>query len=106
MRRWPVRLFRVEDDSMRPTLSPGDGLVGVRGRTPRRGELRVFRHPHRSTLWLVKRVGDVLPSSSGAVFEALSDDPVAAGAGDSRSFGPVAAAGSYRVLWTVRAPAH
>ena len=81
---------------MLPTLRPGDGLVAVRRRRIRRGELRVFEHPARPGFWLVKRVGHV----RGARFEALSDHP-AAGAVDSRQFGDVAIEGSYRVVFRV-----
>jgi hypothetical protein len=97
-------MFKVVDESMRPALQPGDGVLAWRGGTARRGQLRVFRHPHKSTLWLIKRVGHVQDSTHGAVFEALSDDPRAALAGDSKEFGPVPVAGSYRVVWTARAP--
>jgi phage repressor protein C with HTH and peptisase S24 domain len=99
-RRWPVRLFRVVDDSMRPTLAPGDGLLAVRGGRVRRGQLRVFRDPRLSSRWMVKRVADVYGSGRGAVFEARSDNPRAPGAADSHEFGWVSAAESYRVLWT------
>ena len=84
---------------MRPALGPGDGLLALRGGGPRRGQLRVFRDPRLSSRWLVKRVGDVHGS---ATFEARSDNPDAPGAVDSHEFGWVPAAGSYRVLWTVR----
>jgi hypothetical protein len=86
---------------MRPALGPGDGLVAVRGGDLRRGQLRVFRDPRLSTRWLVKRVGDVHRSASGAIFEARSDNPQAPNAVDSHEFGLVPAAGSYRVVWTV-----
>ena len=88
---------------MRPTLQPGDGLLAWRGGMPRQGQLRVFPDPLLSTRYLVKRVGGVRRSESGTAFEALSDNAGAAGATDSREFGWVAADGSYRVLWTVRA---
>lgn len=85
---------------MRPTLRPGEWLLALRdGREPRRDQIRVFRDPTKSTRWLVKRVGDVQPSSHGAVFEARSDNPRARYASDSHDFGPVRAEGSYRVLW-------
>ena len=83
---------------MLPTLHPGDGLLGLRGGTPRPGQLRVFPDPWSPTRWLVKRVGHV----EGSTFEALSDNPRAPGAVDSREFGWVEARGSYRVIWTVR----
>jgi hypothetical protein len=98
-RVWPLRVFRVVEDSMRPALGPGDLLLAMRGGEPLRGQVRVFRDPRRSTRWLVKRVGDVYASASGAIFEARSDNPAAPGAADSHEFGWVSAAGSYRVLW-------
>lgn len=83
---------------MRPTLEPGDGLIAVRSRRIRRGQLRVLEHPHRPGFWLVKRVGDV----RGDRFEAVSDLQ-APHVVDSRRFGDVPVAGTYRVL--VRVPA-
>ena len=83
---------------MRPALRPGDGLIALRGGEVRSGQLRVFQDPTLPSRWLVKRVGDV----RGATFEARSDNPDAAGVVDSRQFGWVQAAGSYRVVWTVR----
>lgn len=82
---------------MRPTLNPGDGLVALRIGQPRPGQLRVFPDPTRPSRWLIKRVGDV----RGGMFEARSDNPGAPGVVDSRQFGWVPAAGSYRVVWTV-----
>ena len=87
---------------MRPALHPGDGLLALRGGAPRRGQLRVFRDPTLSTRWLVKRVGDVRGARRGAIFEARSDNPAAPGVVDSRQFGWVPAAGTYRVVWTVK----
>ena len=81
---------------MLPTLWPGDGLVAVRSGRIRRGEVRVFEHPDRPGFWLVKRVGHV----RGDRFEALSDHTIAA-AVDSRRFGDVPIAGSYRVVLRV-----
>jgi phage repressor protein C with HTH and peptisase S24 domain len=83
---------------MQPTLRPGDGLLSVRGGRPRPGQLRVFPDPRLPSRWLVKRVGEV----HGSTFEARSDNPGAPGVVDSRRFGWVPAAGSYRVVWTVR----
>lgn len=88
---------------MRPTLAPGDGLLTLRGAGIRPGQLRVFRDPRQSSRWLVKRVADVHGSGRDTIFEARSDNPRAGGAADSHEFGWVPAAGSYRVLWTVRA---
>lgn len=87
---------------MRPTLQPGDGLIAVRGGRPKEGQLRVFPDPTLATRFLVKRVGRVRRSACGATFEALSDNARAPGVVDSRQFGWVPAARSYRVIWTVR----
>jgi hypothetical protein len=87
---------------MRPTLSPGDGLLTLRGGVPRRGQLRVFPDPTLPARWLVKRVGNVRGAGRSATFEARSDNPDAPGVVDSRQFGWVPAAGSFRVVWTVR----
>lgn len=83
---------------MLPGLHPGDGVIAVRTRRARTGQVRVFEHPDRSDFWLVKRVGRV----SGERFEAVSDNQAVASV-DSRSFGPVAVAGTYRVV--ARVPA-
>jgi hypothetical protein len=104
LRGWPLRRFAVVEDSMRPALQPGDGLLALRGGGPKRGQLRVFRDPTLPARWLVKRVGDVRGSGRTARFEARSDNPLAAGVVDSRQFGWVPAAGSYRVVWTVKGP--
>jgi len=88
---------------MCPALGPGDGLVAVRGGTLRKGQLRLFPDPRLSTRWLVKRVADVYGAGGNAIFEARSDNPRAHGAVDSHELGWVPVAGSYRVVWTVRA---
>ena len=86
---------------MRPALRPGDGLLALRGGGPRRGQLRVFPDPTLPARWLVKRVGNVRGAGRDGVFEARSDNPRAPGVVDSRQFGWVPAAGSYRVVWKV-----
>lgn len=83
---------------MEPALRSGDGVIGWRRGRIRRGEIRVFPHPEQRDLWLVKRVGHV----RGDRFEALSDNADAA-AVDSRRFGDVPIAGSYRVVLRFRA---
>jgi hypothetical protein len=102
-RLWPLRRFAVVEDSMRPALNPGDGLLALRGGAPRRGQIRVFPDPTLPTRWLVKRVGGVRGTGRDATFEAASDNSSAPGVVDSRQFGWVPAQGSYRVLWTLKA---
>jgi signal peptidase I len=92
-----MKRFVVAESSMQPALQPGDGILAVRSRRVRRGEIRCFEHPERPGFWLVKRVGDV----RGDTFEARSDNP-AVGAVDSRRFGFVPIRGSYRMV--VRIP--
>lgn len=100
---WPLRRFVVVEESMRPALLPGDGLIAVSAGMPKVGQLRLFRDPRLSTRWLVKRVSAVRGSGRDAIFEFRSDNPGAPGAVDSHELGWVSAAGSYRVIWRVRA---
>jgi hypothetical protein len=83
---------------MEPALVDGQGLIAVRSRSARVGQLRCLEHPHRPGFWLVKRVSEVHGDGTMSV---LSDNRTATSA-DSRSFGPVAVDGSYRVV--VRVP--
>ncbi len=78
---------------MLPILHPGDGLLTIRSSRLRRGQIRCFEHPQRPGFWLVKRVGDVRADT----FEARSDND-APGVTDSRRFGFVQAAGTYRLI--------
>lgn len=87
---------------MRPTLEPGDGVIGVAFPRVRTGQLRVVEHPQRPGFWLVKRVGAVEGTGANARFEALSDNSDATGVVDSRRLGLLPARGSYRVVRIVR----
>jgi len=78
---------------MEPALVAGQGLIGMTSGRARAGQLRCFEHPQRPGFWLVKRVEQVHPDATMTV---LSDNRRATIA-DSRSFGPVPVAGSYRV---------
>ena len=84
---------------MEPTMLHGDGLIAIRGGRARPGQRRVFEHPHRPGTWLVKRVDALRPDDKMWV---VSDNPDVTRA-DSRTFGSIPIAGSYRVL--VRIPA-
>jgi hypothetical protein len=88
------RRFLVADRSMEPTLVDGQGLVAVPTRSAAVGQLRCVEHPGRRGFWLVKRVSEVHGDGTISV---LSDNREATMA-DSRSFGPVPIAGSYRVI--------
>jgi hypothetical protein len=90
--RWPLWRVAVAERSMEPSLLPGDWLLARRsmrpGRPPRirPGQLVIAWHPGRAGLLLVKRAAR--PEADGWWLE--SDNP-AAGAVDSRAFGPVPA---------------
>jgi hypothetical protein len=88
----------VTDRSMEPTLVAGQGLVGWRTRRVSVGELRCVEHPDEPGFWLVKRVA----ARDGTSMTVASDNRAVATV-DSRRFGPVPIAGSYRVV--VRVPA-
>ena len=85
---FPLHRFRIEDESMRPTLEPGDYVLvnrwAYRVRPPRRGDLVVVRDPELSDRFLVKRVSET---------EASTQIPLegdnAAVSRDSRAFGAV-----------------
>ena len=83
---------------MEPTLVAGQGLIGRTTRRARQGELRCVEHPQRPGFWLVKRVASV--DDGGATMRIVSDN-VDVDAVDSRVFGPVQVAGSYRVVLRV-----
>lgn len=78
---------------MLPALGSGDGLIAIRSKRLRRGQIRCFEHPERPGFWLVKRVGDV----RGETFQAVSDNRSTPTV-DSRRFGYVPVAGTYRVI--------
>jgi hypothetical protein len=83
---------------MEPALTEGRGLLALRTRGRARvGQLRVFEHPDQPGFWLVKRVAEVLPDGRMRV---LSDNASATIA-DSRTFGPIPARGTYRVVAVV-----
>ncbi len=90
--QWPLWRVEVAEQSMQPSLRPGDWLLVRRpvraGRPPsvRPGQLVIARHPHQPGMLLVKRAARREPGG----WRLESDNP-AAGAVDSRSFGLVAA---------------
>ena len=82
---------------MEPTLVAGQGLVAIRSDSARVGQLRCLEHPHQPGFWLVKRISAVHPDGTMSVLSDNADSTMA----DSRSFGPVAVDGSYRVVLRV-----
>lgn len=88
-----ARRFVVADRSMEPTLVEGQGLIAVRSSRARAGELRCVEHPNRPGFWLVKRVASVHGETMTVSSDNRSIDTI-----DSRRFGVVPIAGSYRVV--------
>jgi nickel-type superoxide dismutase maturation protease len=86
---FPLRRFRVEDDSMRPALEPGDYVLvncwAYKFRSPAKGDLVVVRDPETPQRFLVKRVSAVL---DGLQIHVAGDN--ADRSRDSRAFGPIA----------------
>jgi signal peptidase I len=86
---FPVSRFRVEDESMQPTLEPGDYVLvnrwAYRTRAPSPGDLVVLEDPEVPTRFLIKRVSETL----GAREVRLTGDNEAVSR-DSRTFGSVA----------------
>ena len=87
--------YEIAEDSMEPTLSDGDWVIGLkRPRGIRRGDVIVLEHPRREGFDLVKRVAAAprgrihgRTMSSDEVW-VESDNPVE-GSVDSRILGPI-----------------
>ena len=62
-----IRRFEVTEDSMTPTLQPGDFVLASRlDTTPLRGDIVIFPHPAKPAFLMVKRVVGV-PTETVAV---------------------------------------
>lgn len=83
-----IRRFRVAEDSMRPTLIPGDEVVATDSRPAGIGEVVVFPHPGRTDFWMIKRKVDPPDDIGADMAWVMSDNPVVTTA-DSRTLGPV-----------------
>ncbi len=84
---FPLRRFRVEDDSMRPTLEPGDYVLvnrwSYRLRQPAEGDLVVVRDPDGPERFLVKRIVGIVDRGVRVAGDNESRSR------DSRAFGPI-----------------
>ena len=111
-----LKRFVVAEESMLPEVMPGARIVAIRQgyrglRSARVGEVVVFASPLDPGMWLIKRVvgvaGDVVEHDGhtwlvgpGEMF-VLSDN-LGVTLADSRTFGPVPTAGSYRQVLLLR----
>jgi nickel-type superoxide dismutase maturation protease len=79
-------IFRIEGDSMHPTLKEGD-LVLINPQAELKvGDIVVARHPFKKSVNIIKRIADIMP---GEKYILLSDNPEESS--DSRQFGAIAA---------------
>ncbi len=76
--------YRVEGDSMTPSLMPGDQVLIDGNAEIAAGDIVVARHPFKKNLEMIKRVSEI---DADEKYFLISDNP--AGSSDSRSFGPV-----------------
>jgi len=85
---FPLARFRVEDQSMEPTLRSGDYVLvnrwAYRSHLPAAGDIVVLRDPEATGQFLVKRI---MSSDATAGFFVLGDNM--AHSRDSRHFGMV-----------------
>lgn len=85
------RLFTVVNESMQPTLKPGDKVFADPSQRARQslqvGDIAIAYHPFRPNLRLIKRVQDVFYDGG---YYLISDNASDLTAQDSRKFGPVA----------------
>jgi nickel-type superoxide dismutase maturation protease len=82
---WPLLRVSVAEESMLPTLRPGDWLIARRTRRISPGQVVLAWHPQRDGFLLVKRAARRV--DGGWWLE--SDNPGAPGVSDSTRFGPV-----------------
>jgi len=86
---FPLRRFRVEDDSMRPALEPGDYVLvnrwAYKFRAPVKGDVVVVQDPEAPQRFLVKRISEVPDAGRIRVVGDNADR-----SRDSRVFGPIA----------------
>jgi DNA-3-methyladenine glycosylase II len=89
-----MQRFRVSEDSMRPTLLPGDEFVATGSRPAVVGDIVALPHPGRPDFWLVKRLragpgGRVDGRALGPGEAWVTSDNPGVETTDSSSFGPV-----------------
>ncbi|MEY2974026.1 MAG: hypothetical protein RIR49_446 [Actinomycetota bacterium] len=86
---------------MEPTLVAGQGIIAIRWRRRRPGQIRVMRHP-TAPMWMVKRLAHRVPPAEGADgdrWHVTADDPLLGV--DSRTLGSIDLSDSWLVVIVV-----
>jgi hypothetical protein len=94
-----MRRFQVVEESMLPTLRPGDVVVARRDTSPGPGSIVVLPHPGIDGMWIVKRLAAV--ADGEAWVESDNTDSTMA---DSRTLGWVPTDGIHRAIFRYRRP--
>ena len=76
------KIFRVQGDSMLPTLKDGDAVMIVPTRSIKRGDVVLADHPYKSSVKILKRVNEI---DNDGRYTLIGDNP--AESTDSRTFG-------------------
>ena len=82
------RRFVVRENSMVPTLMPGDTVLAAMGPVGQVGDIAIAPHPTRPNFLLIKRIQAIFPD--GGVY-LISDNTQDPSVRDSRHFGVIAA---------------
>lgn len=78
--------FRVEGDSMAPTLNDGDTVLIAPHLKAKPGDIVLAKHPYKQSVKVLKRVAHV---DTDGRYNLIGDNPEASS--DSRTFGTVPA---------------
>jgi nickel-type superoxide dismutase maturation protease len=76
------KIFRVQGDSMLPTLKDGDAVMIIRTKSIEPGDVVLANHPYKSSVKILKRVDAV---DDDGRYTLTGDNP--AESTDSRTFG-------------------
>ena len=94
-----MRRFQVVEESMLPTLRPGDVVVARPDAAPEPGSVVILPHPRIEGMWIVKRLAAV--SGGEAWVESDNADSTLA---DSRTLGWLPTERLHRALFRYRRP--
>ena len=79
-------IYRIEGDSMQPTLKEGDLVLVNPHAALEIGDIVVARHPFKKSVDIIKRIAKILPGDRYILLSDNLDDSA-----DSRQFGAIGA---------------